>query len=189
MPRTALFVIDIQRDLALDSLTEIPAAARIRDAGASILAATRAKIDAAREQSKDSDFTVVFVQHEEKPEDGVMIKGSVPWELVFKPIEGATEERLVAKSVRDTFEANPELADRLKAEGVEKVVAFGIQSECCVKSTCEGALAAGFEVILLSGAHSTYNGKSKTAEEIERDVEKYLVEKGVKVVSWKDWNP
>ncbi|KAF2817269.1 Isochorismatase hydrolase, partial [Mytilinidion resinicola] len=190
MPRIALFVIDIQRDLALNPQTEISAAVRILDAGTSILATARAKIEAARDQSKDSDLTIVFVQHEEKPEDGVLIKGSVPWELVFKPIEGVAEERLVAKKLTnfagDTFESNPELAVQLKADGVEELVAFGIQSECCVKSTCEGAMAAGFKVTLLSGAHSTYNGKSKTAEEIERDVEKHLIDQGAKAIPWED---
>jgi nicotinamidase-related amidase len=89
----------------------------------------------------------------------------------------------------NTFESNPDLADQLKDEGVQDVVACGIQSECCVQSTCVGALEAGFNVTLLGGAHSTYDGKGKTAEEIERDVEKHLLEKGIKVIAWTNWKP
>lgn len=55
-----------------------------------------------------------------------------------------------------------------------------------MESTCSGALAAGFEVTLLSGAHSTYNSGDKTAEEIERDVEERLLAKGVKIISWEE---
>jgi nicotinamidase-related amidase len=86
----------------------------------------------------------------------------------------------------DTFESSPNLASELKALGVEEIIAFGIQSECCVESTCNGALAAEFKVSLLSGAHSTYDSAGKTAEEIERDVEERLRLKGVNVVPWEE---
>jgi nicotinamidase-related amidase len=78
------------------------------------------------------------------------------------------------------------LASQLKAAGVDEIIAFGIQSECCVESTCSGALAAGFGITLLSGAHSTYDSGGKTAEEIEREVEERLRLKGAKVVPWEE---
>jgi nicotinamidase-related amidase len=68
-------------------------------------------------------------------------------------------------------------------------VAFGIQSECCVQSTCEGALAAGFKVVLLQGAHSTYNIGSRKAEEIEREVEEKLRKEGAEITPWDTWHP
>ncbi len=88
----------------------------------------------------------------------------------------------------DTFESNPGLASELQELGVSSIVAFGIQSECCVESTCSGAIAAGFDVTVLSGAHSTYDDSrsGKTAVQIEREVEERLREKGVKVVAWED---
>lgn len=89
----------------------------------------------------------------------------------------------------NTFESNPELAAQLKAEGVETIVAFGIQSECCVRSTCKGALAAGFKVILLQGAHSTHDANGKNAEEIEREVEEELRVDGAEVLVWDLWKP
>lgn len=76
----------------------------------------------------------------------------------------------------------------LKDLGVGSIIAFGLQSECCVESTCNGALAAGFDVTLLSGAHSTYDdsARGKTAVQIEREVEERLQKKGAKVVAWED---
>ena len=68
-------------------------------------------------------------------------------------------------------------------------MAFGIQSECCVQSTCEGALAAGFKVKLLQGAHSTYNIGSQKAEEIEREVEEKLRKEGAEITPWDTWHP
>ncbi|KAH6857398.1 Isochorismatase-like protein [Alternaria rosae] len=189
MPRTALFVVDIQVSLASNSSTEIPAAARIREAGTSILQRARQAIDTACEQGREPDLEIVFVQHEEVAEKGDLVRGSEAWELVFKPREGDVWERLVGKDVRDTFESNPQLAARLKNSGIDTMVAFGIQSECCVLSTCRGALAAGFKVVLLEGAHSTYDVDGKTAKEVEMDVELMLKSAGADVEGWKVWKP
>lgn len=86
----------------------------------------------------------------------------------------------------NTFESNADLADRLKDAGITRIVAFGLQSECCVGETCKGALAAGFQVSLLRGAHSTYDDRGKTAAEIEREVEDMVVARGGEVVGWED---
>lgn len=86
----------------------------------------------------------------------------------------------------DTFTSNPELAGLLKARGVTEVVACGIQSECCVESTCVGALDAGFRVTLLGGAHSTYDDLEggKAGIEVEREVEGRVEERGGRIVGW-----
>lgn len=90
-------------------------------------------------------------------------------------------------SIEDTFESNPALADELKAQGVKEIVSFGIQSECCVRSTSKGALAAGLGVTLLQGAHGTYNTETKTADEIGKNVETELAGLGAKVIPWEQW--
>ncbi|KAI4923535.1 hypothetical protein J4E85_008574 [Alternaria conjuncta] len=189
MPRTALFVIDIQVELAQNPPTEIPHADRIREAGTSILQRARQAIDTACEQGREPDLEIVFVQHEEVAEKGPLVKGSKAWELVFKPREGNSWERVVGKDVRDTFSSNPSLASQLKKSGVDTIVAFGIQSECCVLSTCRGALAAGFKVILLQGAHSTYDYDNKSARDVEVDVELMVESAGAEVEGWKMWKP
>jgi nicotinamidase-related amidase len=58
-----------------------------------------------------------------------------------------------------------------------------------VLSTCRGALAAGFNVVLLKGAHSTYDSDGKLAGEIEGEVEFQLEKAGVKIVPWELWDP
>ncbi|KAK8144748.1 hypothetical protein G3M48_005379 [Beauveria asiatica] len=191
MPRTALFVIDIQNELAGHPQTEVPGAARIRAAGSQILRISRALADAAAaaaaatppDQQQKPALTV-FVQHEEKPESGTLVRGAEPWKLVFPPREDAADEILIAKTTRNTFESNPDLADRLQNAGVDHIMAFGLQSECCVGETCKGALAAGFRLTLLQGAHSTYDEKDKTAGDIERQIEEMLVSRGAEVVPW-----
>lgn len=102
MPRSALFVIDIQRELAHDPKTRIPHADRICSAGEKILAAARNIVDQYRTAQKQSPSIIVFVQHEEKPEDGTLVKDTEPWRLVFEPREGVQEESLVAKTTRQS---------------------------------------------------------------------------------------
>ena len=42
----------------------------------------------------------MFVQHEEPPEEGALVRGSKPWELVFEPEAGNESEILVGKTTR-----------------------------------------------------------------------------------------
>ncbi|KAH6614405.1 Isochorismatase-like protein [Chaetomium sp. MPI-SDFR-AT-0129] len=182
---TALFVIDIQNDLATDPNTKIPHSDRIRAAGGKILSSARTALES-NTQGGSRPSLIVFVQHEESPESGSLVRGSEPWKLVFEPRAGSPKERLVPKSTRSTFESNLNLASELQAAGVKEIVAFGIQSECCVESTCNGALEAGFGVTVLSGAHSTYDDSGKPAVDIEREVEARLKTKGAKIVPWEN---
>lgn len=207
--RTALFVIDIQSELASDPTTAIPHAARIRGAGSALLDRARAAID---ESYPSSNLEIIIVQHAENPDDNpdaTMIKGSKAWELVFPPRAACADERLVGKttstymkeslsheimglmvvSVADTFASNPQLAQELRDRGVDTIVAFGIQSDYCVRATCKGAVNAGFPVVLLQGAHSTYDNSEteQTAEEIEREIEEELKAIGVNVAPWDEY--
>jgi nicotinamidase-related amidase len=93
---TALFVIDIQNDLATDPKTRVPHAERIRAAGDKILATARGILQG---KTENPPTVIVFVQHEEKPESGPLLRGSEPWKLVFEP-RGDGPEILVSKTTR-----------------------------------------------------------------------------------------
>jgi nicotinamidase-related amidase len=62
MPRTALFVIDIQRGLVDDPKTQIPHALRIRQSTEEILAAARDIVDQYRTAQRESPSVIVFVR-------------------------------------------------------------------------------------------------------------------------------
>lgn len=203
MPRSALFVIDIQHFLAGDPKTSVPHADKLKAAGDKILSTARSINDRYRSRNETSPFMIVFVQHEEPASSGALVKGSEPWKLVFNPRQGVDEEILVPKThgelssvqrpthlpatkafLGNTFESHPELVSTLQAEGVEEIIAFGIQSDCCVEKTSKGALAAGFPLTLLSGAHATYDLDGKTADQIQDEVDERLGAAGAKIVKW-----
>ncbi|KAJ5729636.1 uncharacterized protein N7483_004144 [Penicillium malachiteum] len=180
MPKKALFVIDTQAELVSISSTAMPYGARICEVGTKIL--NRARTQPAKE------LDIIMVQHSDDPEDpnATLLRGNEAWELALPPREDAENERVVHKTTGDTFESNPTLANDLKARGVTTIVAFGVQSECCVRATSRGAISAGFEVVLLQGAHSTYHNQEtgKSAEEIESEIEEELQAIGVQVIPW-----
>ncbi|KAM0342880.1 hypothetical protein ACHAPU_009084 [Fusarium lateritium] len=176
-PGSAFFVIDIQKDLANNPITQIPNAERIVHAGVNILKFLRGVTTYPKPLT-------VFVQHEERPDQGPLVKGTEPWKLCFENDSNNPREHLVSKNQRDTFKSNPDLAEYLKSEGIDHIIAFGIQSECCVLETCKGALQAGFRVTLLNGAHSTYNSKEKSAIQIEQEVEEELLALGAFILPW-----
>lgn len=101
MPRSALFVIDIQRELAQDPKTRIPHAERVCSAGEKIIAAARNIIDSYRHKDQQLPSIIVFVQHEEKVDEGTLVRDTEPWKLVFEPRDGVNKEILVAKTTRE----------------------------------------------------------------------------------------
>lgn len=99
MPRTALFVIDIQNELAGNPQTQVPGTDKLRAAAEKILAASRSLADAAGEGQERA--LTVFVQHEEDPTSGgSLVRGAEPWKLVFPPRDGVMDEILVSKTTR-----------------------------------------------------------------------------------------
>jgi nicotinamidase-related amidase len=202
--KVALFIIDIQNDLATDPNTRIPDAARIRDVAARLLAAARRILDSKARSHSQQLSLIVFVQHEESPQNGRLLKDTEPWKLVFYPRAAVDREWSIPKTTRwcilipmrrshcsqilgNTFASNAQLANQLVSHEVTDIVALGIQSECCVQETCKGALNEGFNVTILHGAHSTYDSGGMTAAEIEQQVEGDLSKLGVDVVGWEEW--
>ncbi|KAH8884367.1 Isochorismatase hydrolase [Thozetella sp. PMI_491] len=174
--RRALFVIDLQHGLATNPSSRVARGDELKLAASSLLDTVRGS----------GDTLVVVVQHEETPESGDLVRGTEPWKVEFEPRPDDDNEWLVAKTTPSAFDSNPDLADRLRAAGVSEIVALGIQSDCCVQATCNGALDKGFGVTVLAGAHSTYDFEGKTAAEIEKAVEDGLAARGAKILKWED---
>ena len=133
-PNTALVVIDVQNGVV--------AGAHERDA---VVANIAHLVDRAR----SAGAPVVWVQHadEELPE------GSEPWQIVPE-LSPAASEPVVGKSYGDSFEATS-LEAVLAGLGVGQLVVAGAQTDQCVRSTIHGALARGYDTLLVSDAHTT----------------------------------
>lgn len=133
-PNTALVVIDMQNDVVARSPN--------RDA-------VVANIDALVGRAWSAGVDVVWVQHH----DDELARDSEAWRLVPE-LAPAADDPLVHKSYGDSFEST-DLESVLAERGVGALYVTGAQTDACVRSTMHGAFVRGYDVTLVSDAHTT----------------------------------
>jgi nicotinamidase-related amidase len=131
---TALLVIDVQNGVVADSHN--------RD---EVIANINTLVDRARSE----DVPVIWVQHssDDLPLD------SESWQYVAE-LQRRDSEPLVHKLYGDSFEAT-NLEDLLAERGVARLVVSGAQTDACIRSTLHGGFTRGYDVTLVSDAHTT----------------------------------
>lgn len=133
-PNTALLVIDVQNGV-VDGAHE-------RDA-------VVANIGSLVERARAERVPVVWVQHS----DDNLAKGSDDWQIVSE-LRRDDGEPLVEKEYGDSFE-DTALEAVLSGLRVGRLLVVGAQTDACIRSTLHGALARGYDTILVSDAHTT----------------------------------
>lgn len=133
-PNTAVLVIDVQNGVVANGHKRDDVVANIND----VVAKARA-----------ADVPVVWIQHD--AED--LPKGSDKWQIVpeLAPRDG---EAKIEKQYGDSFEAT-DLENVLSGMGVGSLVITGAQTDACVRSTLHGAVARGYDALLIGDAHTT----------------------------------
>jgi nicotinamidase-related amidase len=133
-PNTALLVVDVQNGVV--------EGAHERD---TVVANIGSLVDRARREQ----VPVVWVQHS----DDDLARGSDAWRIVPE-LTSDEAEPLVEKTYGDSFE-DTTLESVLSGLGVGRLVVVGAQTDACIRSTLHGALARGYDAILVSDAHTT----------------------------------
>jgi nicotinamidase-related amidase len=132
--KTGLLIIDVQ--------IGVMAAAYHRSEVISTIAALLTS-------ARRSGAPVVWVQHS----DDQLAINSPGWQYVpeLVRLEG---EPLVHKRYGDSFEGT-DLESILAAASVSRLVVVGAQTDACIRSTIHGAFTRGYDVTLVSDAHTT----------------------------------
>jgi nicotinamidase-related amidase len=133
-PNTALLVIDVQKD--------VTDGAQDRD---TVVGNIASLVDKARADG----VPVVWVAHN----DEGMPLDSDQWQYVDE-LTRSDDEPLVNKTYGDSFE-DTDLEDVLAAKGIGRLVVTGAQTDACIRATLHGGLARGYDVTLVSDAHTT----------------------------------
>jgi nicotinamidase-related amidase len=133
-PQAALLVIDVQNGVV---------------AGTPGRDTVVANIGTLVERARREDVPVIWVQHSD---DGLKT-GTDEWRYVPELVRLDTEP-LVHKHYGDSFE-DTELEDLLAERKVGRLVVTGAQSDMCIRSTIHGAFTRGYDVTLVSDAHTT----------------------------------
>jgi nicotinamidase-related amidase len=146
----ALLIIDVQRNMFEPD--------PVHDA-ATLLARLTTLVDNARRQQ----IPVVFIRNNGGDDDPDK-PGTPGWEIDPRVGPGAGEP-VIDKWQSNSF-AGTDLKDVLDRHGVDAVIIAGLQSEFCVYATCEGATEVGLNTIVVSDAHSTFDGEQPAAATI-----------------------
>ena len=133
-PNEALLVVDVQKGVV--------GGAYERD---SVVANVATVVDRARA----AGTPVVWVQHSD---EGLAI-GSDEWQFVDE-LTIVESEPVVHKEHGDSFEGT-NLEEVLEGLGVAALTVVGAQTDQCIRSTIHGAFARGYDVTLVSDAHTT----------------------------------
>lgn len=145
MSNSALLVIDVQKDVVN---------------GAHNLNTVVSNINSLISQARASDVPVIWVQHS----DDYLVLNSEGWQFVddLKPAAGDVR---IYKTEASSFVDTPLQAELTKL-GVQSLVITGAQSEYCVSATTQNAIDLGYEVSLVSDAHTTVDGDEGSAASI-----------------------
>jgi nicotinamidase-related amidase len=134
-PNTALLVIDVQNGVVTGN--------HERDA-------VVANVASLVEKARETQVAVVWVQHND---EGNLVEGNEAWKIVPE-LAPDDSEPVVQKRYGDSFEDTP-LESVLSGLGVGRLVVAGAQTDMCIRSTLHGALARGYDAILVKDAHTT----------------------------------
>lgn len=149
--KTALLVIDVQV-----GQIEGP---RPAYRGGEVVARIQDLLARARAVGTD----VIYVQHGEDG-DGLFAVGIPTWEIhpSVRPLDG---ELVVHKRAADAFYQTP-LRQELEARGITHLVVVGCKTQFCVDTTARQSASLGFDVTLVSDAHTTVDNDVLTAAQI-----------------------
>ncbi|KAF8143471.1 Isochorismatase-like protein [Mycena galopus ATCC 62051] len=172
-----LLVLNVQVGLVSDPPQGIPAAHTVRENISLVLQWAR--------EAQHSPRIIHFRNCGEAGEPDQ--EGTPNWNLLHQPLPG---EDLLDKRKTNAFSGTT-LGELVPPDA--EVVVVGLMSEYSVKSTCKAALLRGNSVLLIRGAHGTYNhqeltenGRFTPAEKISAQVEEELDKAGAIVLDMED---
>jgi nicotinamidase-related amidase len=155
---TALLIIDVQTGLF--------------DEGAYHADDLLANVGSLTTQARKANVPVIYIQHAATHPDDSLHPNN-PGHAIHPPIAPQPGELVVKKSVASGFQ-DTNLRQELESRGIKNLVIAGMQTDECVNATTRSAVQLGYDVTLVSDAHTT--GDNGSAQQIiddhNRDLEK-----------------
>lgn len=180
MSQRILLLLDIQQAMLQPPPIGIPTAPSVHANIATLLASAR---NAANSSSPPLIIHVRNAGDHGDPDEPL----SPGWDLIFPPLQN---EIVIDKRKNNAF-AGTVLAELIPPEA--EIVVAGFQTDFSIRATCSAALGRGNEVLLIRGAHATYDrievlhgGGITPANRIEAEIEAELEEAGVHLLDMKD---
>lgn len=139
----ALLIIDVQRGMFADPGMQ-------PHSGAAVVARIAGLLGAARATNRK----IIFVQHDGGPGDPLDAAG--PGFAFHEALVPRADESVFVKTHCSAFQGTG-LAAHLTQAGVNSLTICGMQTEFCVDTTCRAAAERGYDITLVSDAHTTFS--------------------------------
>ena len=114
-------------------------------------------------KARASNMPIIYIQHDGEAGHPLEV-GTEGWQILpeIKPNE---EDLIIRKRASDSF-FETTLQHELDARGVKHLIVTGCMTEYCVDTTARRAVSMGYDVTLVSDAHTTIDNKLLTAAQI-----------------------
>jgi nicotinamidase-related amidase len=113
--------------------------------------------------ARSNNVPIIYIQHN-APTGKMLEPGTKAWEI-HPEITPAIRDTVIQKTTPDAF-YKTNLQEVLQKLPIERLIIAGIQSEVCVDTTCRNAYSLGYEITLVTDAHSTWDSGELTAQQI-----------------------
>jgi len=148
MNTKALLVIDVQKDVIANAVKTPEVVSNIN------LLISRAR---------SSNAPIIWVQHS----DDYLVKGSAGWEIV-DDLQPLPNDVRIHKTEPSSF-AHTDLQAQLVSLGTKSLVITGAQTDYCVNATSNAGVDFGYQVTLVSDAHTTEDSDTAKAIDLIED--------------------
>lgn len=114
-------------------------------------------------KARTSNTPVIYVQHDGEAGHPLEV-GTEGWQI-HPDIKPHEEDLIIRKRASDSF-FETTLQHELERRGIEHLIVTGCMTEYCVDTTSRRAVSLGYDVTLVSDAHTTIDNKLLTAAQI-----------------------
>jgi len=128
-------------------------------------------INSLENYARSINIPVIYIQHRN---ESTLVEGSNEWQLHHR-LQKEENDLIIHKRHPNTFK-DTNFKKELEARRIEQLVIVGTLTDNCVSATCLSGKKLGYEVILVTDAHSTF---SDPAPEIIEGWHRKLKEQGI----------
>ncbi|HXI92513.1 MAG TPA: cysteine hydrolase family protein [Blastocatellia bacterium] len=114
-------------------------------------------------KARTVNLPIIYIQHD--GEAGHPLEAGTEGWQIHPEIKPHEEDLIIRKRASDSF-FETTLQRELEARGVKHLIVTGCMTEYCVDTTARRAISMGYDVILVSDAHTTIDNKLLTAAQI-----------------------
>ena len=158
MSKTALVLVDIQKEYFEGGAMPLPAMDAAADKAAELLAKARSRGDA-----------IFHIRHISETAEAPIFKPGTAGTEIHEKVAPSADEAVIEKARPNSFHGT-ELEAALREAGIENITLCGAMSQMCIDATARAAADLGFNVTVVSDACAAapveHDGLSLSADQV-----------------------